>query len=108
MGWIESGCSGHHRSDHSVLADGAVGLMQMMPRDGIAATFNCANGPCFEDRPTIVELQKPEFNISYSADFLARKIAQTGSIRNGLRAYGPAGLDFGYADTVLGIYDQNK
>lgn len=88
--------------------DGAVGLMQMMPRDGIAATFNCPNGPCFEDRPTIGELQNPEFNLSYSTEFLAGKIAQTGSIRNGLRAYGPAGLDFGYADTVLGIYDQNK
>jgi hypothetical protein len=26
---------------------GAVGLMQVMPRDGLAASFSCINGPCF-------------------------------------------------------------
>ena len=37
-------------------ASGAVGLMQVMPRDGIAAEFECINGPCFASRPTIEEL----------------------------------------------------
>jgi membrane-bound lytic murein transglycosylase MltF len=51
---------------------GAVGLMQVMPRDGLAASFMCKNGPCFENRPTIEELQDPEFNIKYGTKMLAR------------------------------------
>ena len=27
---------------------GAVGLMQVMPNDGLAASFMCQNGPCFK------------------------------------------------------------
>ena len=38
---------------------GAVGLMQVMPRDGIAKNFQCANGPCFAKRPTIAQLKRP-------------------------------------------------
>ena len=38
---------------------GAVGLMQVMPRDGIASTFQCINGPCFSNRPAIAELKDP-------------------------------------------------
>lgn len=36
-----------------ISSSGAVGLMQVMPRDGIAADFMCINGPCFASRPTI-------------------------------------------------------
>ena len=50
---------------------GAVGLMQVMPRDGLAAKFMCKNGPCFRDRPTIEELRNPEFNIHYGTKLLA-------------------------------------
>ena len=32
---------------------GAVGLLQVMPRDGKAAGFMCKNGPCFADRPSM-------------------------------------------------------
>lgn len=42
-------------------SSGAVGLMQVMPRDGIASSFECINGPCFASRPTIEELQDPRF-----------------------------------------------
>src|SRR3989344_3825411 len=44
---------------------GAVGLMQVMPRDGIAASFTCSTGPCFANRPTVKQLQDPKFNIQY-------------------------------------------
>ncbi len=44
-------------------ASGAVGLMQVMPSDGIAAGFQCVNGPCFASRPTIAELKDPAFNV---------------------------------------------
>ena len=44
-------------------ASGAVGLLQVMPTDGIAAGFMCANGPCFANRPTTQELLDPAFNI---------------------------------------------
>ena len=43
--WQESGGDPEAYS-HS----GAVGLMQVMPRDGIAAHFICQNGPCFASR----------------------------------------------------------
>jgi len=38
-------------------SSGAVGLMQVMPRDGLAAEFMCINGPCFASRPTITEFR---------------------------------------------------
>ena len=49
---------------------GAVGLMQIMPMDGIAASFNCVNGPCFSNRPTIEELYNPQFNIEFGVKML--------------------------------------
>lgn len=63
-------------------ASGAVGLMQVMPRDGIAASFECINGPCFASRPTIEELQDPRFNIEYGTGMLANLIAKLGSPRS--------------------------
>ncbi len=85
---------------------GAVGLMQVMPRDGLAASFSCPNGPCFASRPTIAELQNPEFNIDYGANMLAGLVKRSGSLREALRAYGPMDMGYYYADKVLGIYQQ--
>ncbi|MEA3439527.1 MAG: lytic transglycosylase domain-containing protein [Chloroflexota bacterium] len=84
---------------------GAVGLMQVMPRDGLAATFICVNGPCFENRPTIAELNDPEFNISYGTKMLSGLLVKNGNIRNALKAYGPMDTGYYYADKVLGIYE---
>lgn len=83
---------------------GAVGLMQVMPRDGIAATFQCINGPCFANRPTIEELKAPEFNVEYGVRMLAGLIEKYGNARDALKAYGPGDVGYWYADKVLGIY----
>jgi soluble lytic murein transglycosylase-like protein len=85
---------------------GAVGLMQVMPRDGLAAQFQCPNGPCFADRPTISELEDPEFNIAYGTRMLAGLIRRYQSVREALKAYGPMDMGYGYADIVLAHYDR--
>lgn len=85
---------------------GAVGLMQVMPRDGLAASFQCANGPCFASRPTMAELYDPEFNISYACRFLSSLISRTGDLREALKSYGPADIGYRYADIVLAIYER--
>ena len=87
---------------------GAVGLMQVMPRDGIAASFECINGPCFASRPTIEELQDPSFNIEYSAHMLTGLIARLGGLREALKAYGPMDVGYSYADKVLAIYENYR
>lgn len=84
---------------------GAVGLMQIMPRDGIAATFMCINGPCFTNRPSISELQDPDFNIEYGTRMLAGLRERHGNIRDALKYYGPMDMGYAYADKVLAIYD---
>jgi len=79
--------------------------MQVMPRDGIAASFWCANGPCFSERPSIEELLDPGFNIDYASGMLSSMIKNHGNdIRNGLAAYGPYDVGYYYADLVLAIY----
>jgi soluble lytic murein transglycosylase-like protein len=83
--------------------DGAVGLLQVMPRDGTAERFQCIYGPCFAARPSITQLQDPEFNLTYGATYLARLVQQEGSLREALRAYGPMGTGYAYADAVLAI-----
>lgn len=83
---------------------GAVGLMQVMPRDGLAASFMCVNGPCFASRPSIQELQDPVFNIDYGTRMLAGLVNKQGNVRDALRAYGPMDVGYYYADKVLGIY----
>ena len=85
---------------------GAVGLMQEMPRDGLAAEFMCPNGPCFANRPSMDELFDPTFNIEYGTRFLAGLINRQGNIRDALKAYGPANVGYYYADIVLAIYDR--
>ena len=85
---------------------GAVGLMQVMPRDGIAAEFMCPNGPCFANRPSMKELYDPTFNIEYGTQFLANLINKYGSYREALKYYGPANVDYYYADIVMAIYER--
>lgn len=92
-----------------VISDsGAVGLMQVMPRDGIAAFFECINGPCFASRPTTQELLDPEYNIDYGVKMLAGLIDRLGSTREALKAYGPMDVGYSYADKVLAIVDNIK
>ena len=80
---------------------GAVGLMQVMPRDGIASSFQCINGPCFANRPSIEELKDPAFNIDYGVRMLAGLIERYGDIREALKHYGPYDVGYQYADKVL-------
>ena len=83
---------------------GAVGLMQVMPRDGLAASFQCNGRSCFSSRPSMTELFDAEYNISYGVRMLAGLAQRTGSLRDGLRSYGPMDVGYYYADLVLKIY----
>jgi hypothetical protein len=100
--WHESGGNSKAYSK-----DGAVGLMQIMPRDGKAADFECQKGACFQDRPTIVELQDPDFNIQFGTQLL-RQYQQhfNGDLREALKAYGPLKSGYSYADRILALYQQ--
>jgi len=89
-------------------SSGAVGLMQVMPRDGIAAGFMCVNGPCFAGRPLRRELENPEYNIKYGVKMLKRLKKQKGDWREALRAYGPRDVGYSYADKVLRIYERYR
>jgi len=75
--------------------------MQVMPRDGIASTFQCINGPCFANRPSIEELKDPGFNIDYGVRMLAGLIGRYADIREALKHYGPFDVGYQYADKVL-------
>lgn len=86
-----------------ISSSGAVGLMQIMPSDGIATQFMCINGPCFSQRPTIAELSDPEFNLQYGAQMLSGLINKIGSMREALKSYGPADYGYNYADIVLAL-----
>lgn len=85
-------------------ASGAVGLMQIMPRDGVAASFQCNSGPCFASRPNTDQLLDPGFNISYGTNMLAGLVQKYGSIRDGLLHYGPIDVGYEYADIVMAIW----
>jgi soluble lytic murein transglycosylase-like protein len=86
-----------------ISSSGAVGLLQVMPSDGIAASFQCANGPCFASRPTTQQLLDPAFNVDYGVKMLASLISKYGSEREALKAYGPYDVGYYYADKVLAI-----
>jgi len=86
-------------------SSGAVGLMQVMPRDGLAADFMCINGPCFAARPSITELKDPEFNLAYGSQILAELYGKHGSYREALFRYGPMDMGYAYADRVLSIWE---
>ncbi len=87
---------------------GAVGLMQVMPRDGLAASFVCLNGPCFQNRPTIAQLQDPEFNIAYGTNMLAGLVQKYGDVRDALKSYGPMDVGYAYSDKVLALFNHYK
>jgi len=87
---------------------GAVGLMQVMPRDGKAASFMCKNGPCFANRPSSAELYDPELNIKFGTKMLAGLISREGNIRDALKSYGPMDVGYYYADIVLRLYEQYR
>jgi hypothetical protein len=86
--------------------NGAVGLMQVMPCDGLAANIQCINGPCFAARPTMEELFNPEFNIQFGSQLLWGYIQKNENLRDGLLAYGPTGVGYSYADEVLRVYNE--
>lgn len=95
-----------HGNPKAYSHSGAVGLMQVMPRDGLAAGFQCINGPCFAGRPSSEELYDPAFNISFGCRMLAGLVQKHGSLREALRAYGPANSGYYYADLILSFYDR--
>ncbi len=88
-----------------ISSSGAVGLMQIMPRDGLAADFMCINGPCFKNRPSISELYDPEFNINYGTRMLSGLYTKMDNMRDALKTYGPINIGYYYADTVLSLKD---
>ena len=88
--------------------DGAVGLLQVMPRDGLASDFMCPGGPCFSDRPSTQQLFDPDFNIEYGTEMLANLVAHYGDVREALKAYGPKDVGYYYADIVLGILESHR
>ncbi|MBU1132957.1 lytic transglycosylase domain-containing protein [Patescibacteria group bacterium] len=92
---------------NDISSQGAVGLMQVMPCDGIAASFECINGPCFADRPNTDQLLDPNFNLNWGSKFLAGKISAYG-LRDGLKLYGPQDVGYSYADDVINLYNQLK
>jgi len=87
---------------------GAVGLLQVMPRDGLAEAFQCINGPCFASRPSIDELQDPQFNLMYGSQMLSGLLNRAGDLREALKAYGPMDVEYAYADTVLAIREKYR
>lgn len=93
---------------NAISPSGAVGLMQVMPRDGKAAEFLCSAGPCFVDRPESNALFNPEFNIAYGCNYLSGLIEKTSSTREALRLYGPMDVSYSYADMVLEIYERYR
>jgi soluble lytic murein transglycosylase-like protein len=81
---------------------GAVGLMQVMPNDGRAASFECNGKPCFADRPSSMSLSDPDYNIRYGVELLRRLTDYYGgNLREALRAYGPIDVGYDYADLIL-------
>jgi soluble lytic murein transglycosylase-like protein len=100
--WQESGGNSQAYS-HS----GAVGLMQVMPRDGLAAEFMCNGSPCFSNRPTIRQLKDPSYNVKYGTEMLKSLLEQNaGNLREALRQYGPMDVGYSYADRVLSLFHQ--
>jgi soluble lytic murein transglycosylase-like protein len=89
-------------------SSGAVGLMQVMPKDGLAASFICDGDPCFRFRPSMQELYDPQFNIEYGSKMLSGLFFHYGDWREALRAYGPMDVFYEYADIVLQIFNSHQ
>ncbi len=98
--WIESG--GNFKAESIA---GAIGLMQVMPNDGLAAQLY---GTTFARRPSSEQLFNPVFNIQTGVELLASNIKRLGSVREALKAYGPMGAGYTYADEVLRLYYRIK
>ena len=101
--WQESG-----GNPQAYSRSGAVGLMQVMPSDGLAASFMCQNGPCFGNRPRTEELKDPEFNFKYVTRMLAGLVSKNGDLREALKSYGPMNVGYYYADKVMGIFERYR
>ncbi len=99
--WQESG-----GDPQAISRSGAIGLMQVMPRNGTAASFACVNGPCFSSRPHSDQLYDPEFNVQYGTQMLAKLFERHGNLRDALKAYGPMDRGYTYADKVLALFHQ--
>lgn len=87
---------------------GAVGLMQIMPRDGISRDLY---GDLFASRPTTEELKNPDFNMEYGTNMFTGLIKRfDGNIREALKAYGPRpdsmSYPYYYADIILKIWNR--
>ena len=95
--WWESG-----GQKDAISSSGAVGLTQVMPRDGIAASFKCVNGPCFMNRPSTEELKNPQFNLDYGGCFLSSLVSDFG-LREGLTRYSGGYSYSQYADPIAQI-----
>lgn len=91
---------------HAYSPCGAVGLMQVMPRDGLSTSFTCDGQPCFSSRPSMTELFDPRFNIEYGTGLLRSLYNRKGSWREALYSYGPIDVGYDYADRVLSILEQ--
>jgi hypothetical protein len=89
--------------ENAYSTSGAVGLMQVMPCDGLAKGFLCDGSPCFQQRPITQELLKPEFNVDYGVRMLIGLNEKFNNWREVLRSYGPYDVGYGYADSVLNI-----
>ncbi len=89
-------------------SSGAVGLMQIMPNDGLAAGFMCPTGPCFAKRPSTQELKDPEFNIAYGTRMLASLVDKYGNVQDALKAYGPGNVGYYYVNKVMAIYNNYR
>jgi hypothetical protein len=86
---------------------GAVGLMQVMPSDGIAATLFPGT---FKDRPTVAQLKVAEFNVKYGTNLLKGMMGPNHDYIKGLKSYGhqvPSDPYF-YTRKVLSIYLSNQ
>lgn len=95
-------------NSQAISSSGAVGLMQVMPNDGIASEFICGSQPCFGNRPSTNELLDPKFNIEFGSNYLSDLIQARTTEREALRIYGPMDVGYYYADIVLAILDSYR
>lgn len=88
----------------AISQSGAIGLMQIMSSDGLSGQLY---GDYFSNRPTVIELLDPRFNIEWGTSFLASLLKSYGdNIREALFHYGPTNVGYeDYADKVLSVYN---
>lgn len=88
--------------DYHCSRDGAIGLLQVMPRDGLSGA---KYGSMFASRPSVAELYDAEFNIEYGIKMLSGLIVKYGSPHEALFHYGPSGCGYEcYADPIMDSY----